>query len=82
MSGVETKLSIDPLFTIHDPVNNIIFIVKTGSAVSLLSSTFNSERYYDLQDLLAVNHTQLIVQRLKALNVHLGFVHLMHGLLE
>ena len=73
VGGVETKLSTDPLFTIHDPVNNIIFVVDTGSAVSLLPSTFDSERYYGPQDLLAVNHTQLIVQGLKTLNVHLGF---------
>ena len=59
--------------TVHDPVNNIIFVVDTGSAVSLLPSTFDSERYYGPQDLLAVNHTQLIVQGLKTLNVHLGF---------
>ena len=47
--------------------------MDTGSAVSLLSSTFHSERYYGPQDLLAVNHMQLIVQGLKTLNVHLGF---------
>ena len=47
--------------------------MDTGSAVSLLLSTFDFERYYGPQDLLAVNHTQLIVQGLKTLNVHLGF---------
>ena len=47
--------------------------MDTGSTVSLLPSTFDSERYYGPQDLLAVNHTQLIAQGLKTLNVHLGF---------
>ena len=71
--GVETKLSTDTLFTVHYPVNNIIFVVDIGSAVSLLPSTFDSECYYGPQDLFAVNHTQLIVQGLKSLNAHLGF---------
>ena len=73
VSGVEAKLSTEPIFTIHDPINNIIFVVDTGSAVSLLPSTFNSERYYGPQDLLAVHHTQLIVQSLKNLSLYLGF---------
>ena len=47
--------------------------MDTGSAVSLLPSTFHSERYYGSQNLLTTNHTQLVVQGLKTLNVHLGF---------
>ena len=73
VGGVEKKLSTDPLFIIYEPASKISIAVDTGSAVSLLSSTFHSERYYGPQDLLAVNHTQVIVQGLKTLNVHLGF---------
>ena len=46
--------------------------MDSGSAVSLLPSTIDSKRYYDPQDLLAVNRLQLIVKGLKTLNVHLG----------
>ena len=37
------------------------------------ANNFRFECYYGTQDLLAINHTQLIVQGLKTINVHLGF---------
>ena len=35
VGGVKSALNTDPLFTIHDCINNIFFVIATGSAVSL-----------------------------------------------
>ena len=69
-------MNTGPLFTIYDKTNNITFVLDTGSTVSLLPQTFDSEIYNEPQDLLAVNHTPLTVQRLTKLNVDVSHLQL------